>query len=785
MWRFPESILVALLVIVASAAHAPAAAREHPRHDEQQREQTARLLRESTLAAGARLTQDGRLGALRGRFEITGPRTDARRDPEAAARGFLSRHAAAFGLHPDLDDLTLARRTDDLGGTVLRFEQRHLGIPVHEASVIVSLDPAGRLIHVTNGHVPGLGLSVTPRVSPAEAVARAEEAAGVTFGRLHEPAALAIAEGGKEYPGHRLAWRIHGTVARPRADWLVFVDASTGEAIRLHDLIRRTGPACVPCVPGDPGCGWIFAHSPVVVFDNPSLTDASNVDAGQTGCLLQNLTSATLLDGLYVTTNITAGRATAPWNWLRSANQHAVDEVNVYYHVDRSKRYLTEIGFPGVMNFAIRVDAHDPTLGDNAHYVPSQDIMEFGTGGVDDAQDPDIVYHEVGHAIQDNQVPNFGQSYESGSMGEGFGDYWAAALTDDAAATALGTACIGEWDATFYDPWNGNPGTGCLRRVDGSRQYPKDLVYNSIHADGEIWSAALWRLRQAAGAAMVDPLVIKSHTFLDTSPGFVDAADALLAADAALYGGTLNGAIETALAAGGIPHSALPASSTGLTQTTPFVCETAHNYANGAYKECGLTIPGATRMRFHFSRLDTELNYDIVRISDPAYREVQTLSGTPFGSGSGKSAAVHGDTIVARFKADTSIVDWGFRIDAVEYATGAGAVPNGAGVPGTPLMVNHAPDGAIALSWGASCGGGDDYAIYEGTLGNYVSHLPVACSTGGLTATTILPPGHSTYYLVVPITAAAEGSYGQRSNGTERPASVSRCRPQQILDSCS
>ena len=50
-------------------------------------------------------------------------------------------------------------------------------------------------------------------------------------------------------------------------------------------------------------------------------------------------------------------------------------------------------------------------------------------GGVDDAQDPDIVYHELGHAIQDDQIPGFGQpSFSSlgdpGALGEGFGDYW-------------------------------------------------------------------------------------------------------------------------------------------------------------------------------------------------------------------------------------------------------------------------------------------------------------------------------------------------------------------------
>ena len=649
----------------------------------------------------------------------------------------------------------------------------------------MGLDSSGHLVHLTNAHVPLLdGVETAPRVQSAEALARAEEALGTPL-LLPDPTTLTIAAGDKLHPGYRLAWRIRGAAESPRADWLVFVDAGTGDVIRAHNLIREAGAPCVACNPNtDAACGRIFFDNPIVALDNPGLTDASNVDAAQTGCLLPNLTSPTLLDGLHASTSLTSPRAAAPWNWLRSVNQPPLDEVTVYYHLDRAKGYLSQIGFPGVVNFSINADAHDPSLGDNAHYVPSTNILEFGTGGVDDAQDPDIVYHEYGHAIQDDQVPDFGESIEGGAMGEGFGDFWAASLMEESAATALGSACIGEWDAVAYNPFDGSFGTGCLRRVDGVKQYPRDQVFE-VHDDGEIWSAALWNLRQAVGGPVADPVTIKSHTFLTPDSALIDGADALLAADVALYGGTHAAAIDAAMAARGIPRSALPAPAPGLTQTVPFVCETTHNYANLEFKDCRLTVPGATRLRFHFTRVGTETGFDFLRISDPEFREVQVLSGAPSGGNPFSGAAVHGDTIAARFKADPSVRSYGFRIDAVEYATGAGQVPDGASVPGTPLTVAHAPDGAIALSWGASCGGGTDYAIYEGTLGDYSSHMPVACSTGGATSSTFVPPGHSTWYLVVPWCAGAEGSYGRRSDGTERPASVSACRPQQILDTCS
>ena len=36
-------------------------------------------------------------------------------------------------------------------------------------------------------------------------------------------------------------------------------------------------------------------------------------------------------------------------------------------------------------------------------------MISTGTGGVDDAEDPEVIWHEYGHAIQDDQVPGCGE----------------------------------------------------------------------------------------------------------------------------------------------------------------------------------------------------------------------------------------------------------------------------------------------------------------------------------------------------------------------------------------
>src|SRR6185503_8500429 len=442
-------------------------------------------------------------------------------DKYRAAHSFLEGRARALGLSPDLADLTTAGRSDDVGGTVLRFGQLHGDVPVRDAYVIVGFDPGGDIIHVDNGYVPDLDVPARPRLSKAEAVRTARQALGARRPSLRD-VQLVVASGDQAHPGYH--------------------------------------PACVPADPStDNSAAFVFVKSPVDALDDPDLRDADNVDAALTGCKLGNLTSSLALDGTYANTSFTpAPRATPPYTSLRSTNQRAVDEATAYYHANRSKEYLNLLGFPGVMNFSIGLNAADVGVGDNAFYSAVEKSIHFGTGGVDGAQDPDIVYHELGHAIQDDQVPGFPNGVETGALGEGFGDFWASALTDDAATTAMGAACWAAWDATSYFPYTGAPGSGCSRRVDGTKLYPVDLE-GEFHADGEIWSAALWRLRTALGGAVVDPLVIKGHTFLQPDAGFQDAADALQSADVALYSGIHAAPIDAALAAGWIPQTGTPA----------------------------------------------------------------------------------------------------------------------------------------------------------------------------------------------------------------------------------
>lgn len=91
--------------------------------------------------------------------------------------------------------------------------------------------------------------------------------------------------------------------------------------------------------------------------------------------------------------------------------------------------------------------------------------------------------------------------------------------------------------------------------------------------------------------------------------------------------------------------------------------------------------------------------------------------------------------------------------------------------------------GSLVLSWGAPCNDAavpnQDYAIYQGTLGAWTTLTSLTCTTGGSRSWIIDAAGPNLFWLVVPQTAASEGSYGVSSFG-ERPQAAFPCRPQSI-----
>jgi hypothetical protein len=134
----------------------------------------------------------------------------------------------------------------------------------------------------------------------------------------------------------------------------------------------------------------------------------------------------------------------------------------------------------------------------------------------------------------------------------------------------------------------------------------------------------------------------------------------------------------------------------------------------------------------------------------------------------------------------SAVIEAGQIGDACPCLGGApGRVPDGDELPGVPLRLGRSlTPGLVELTWSASCSAtATDYAIYEGTIGTWNVHSQKTCSTGGLAAT-IAPGSGDHYYLVVPLDAVAEGSYGVDSEGTQHSPAAVPCRSAFAPDSC-
>lgn len=496
-------------------------------------------------------------------------------DHEEVAKSFLIENRDIFQMRADLSDLSLQSRKQSAAGTHLTFQQSYRGLPIFNGGLDIHITPSGQVFLVHNRYIPEAALeqfSLTPNLSKDEANQRAA-ADYLTYtlfdksGKFSLPEAAVVTvppELGifRVFTGNRLAYRLTMGVVR------YVIDADSGEVLERTQLIQYVD-----------GTGQVFDPNPVNTLNDTTLRDNGDRnypalsgayftrtlrDMTQTGTRrrarfklegpfvkTENILSFfnpldpcfSILNGLPVLKSPPNNRDT---NFIFERNDDDFEHVMAYLHIDTNQRYIQSIGFSNINNRPHRVDAHGMRA-DNSFYCPNpigSGYIAFGDGGVDDAEDADVILHEYGHSIQDNQTNGryLGCNTEAGAMGEGFADYWAASNTyDKSIANGFDPACIAEWD------WTPN----CLRRVDSAKHYPEDMV-GECHADGEIWSAALWDIFNVIGKPVTDKLVLQSHFLVPDNPTFSDGAQALLDADEQLYGGAYKDDICSAMINRGI-----------------------------------------------------------------------------------------------------------------------------------------------------------------------------------------------------------------------------------------
>lgn len=488
---------------------------------------------------------------IRGEFPL--PAGDT---AEVSVRAFLEQSSDELELKADEKSLKLTQDVTTPTGRVVRFQQMHEGIPVVDASIVVQLDKSNRVKQLDLEHQP-TRLADTPA---ADTKLTAKAASKKALDALGQPTLRQKMNAPEPvyYPtsqGLRLAYMVLIPTQQPLHDWRIIVDAFTGEILEQKDLIVYID-----------GQGLVFDPNPVVTANNNTFRDPdatvatcgfagtarATIDAERVTRTLRDITlsgGTHRLEGPFARARNFGTPATNPPeeananNFNYSSQDDPFEWVNVYYHIDTLQRYIQSLGITTANDRQTEYDAHDNSI-NAAWYSPIDRGLHFSDSGPcrpDRGEDGHVVFHEYGHAMQDNQVPGWGATNpttgraETRAMGEGFGDTQACVFF-----ATFG----GGYEREVFEQWVFGD-QGGLRRVDGTKVYPTNWT-SSEHANGEIWSAALWNIyRTIGGDSMVlaerlaarDALlktVILSHHRLLASASMPDGAEAVMNENAEL-----------------------------------------------------------------------------------------------------------------------------------------------------------------------------------------------------------------------------------------------------------
>ncbi len=287
---------------------------------------------------------------------------------------------------------------------------------------------------------------------------------------------------------------------------------------------------------------------------------------------------------------------------------------------DAGNFQASNLGHGGNGNDAVQADAQDsaglavPNY-NNANFSTWPDgipgrmqmyLFEGPTPDIDGGLDAEIVIHEYTHGLS-NRLVGGGvgiSALQPSGMGEGWSDFYALSLLAEATDDPNGTYAPGGYATHQLSGLTQNYYYG-IRRYPYSTDLTKNpLTFKDIdpgqfsshpgiphspifgdfpaevHCQGEVWCAALWEARanliakwgHAVGNELILQLVTDGMKLSPANPTFLQARDAIIAADQVKSGGENRLQLWAAFAKRGMGVSAIaPNSSTTTGVTESFV----------------------------------------------------------------------------------------------------------------------------------------------------------------------------------------------------------------------
>ncbi len=201
------------------------------------------------------------------------------------------------------------------------------------------------------------------------------------------------------------------------------------------------------------------------------------------------------------------------------------EAANVYYHINKFINYLDTVGYKQLVRPLI-VDPHAFNGIDNSAYTPYGLVhnLQFGTGGVDDAEDAQVIIHEFAHSLVQSASPYSRGPAERNSIEEGICDYLCMMYSNRLSGT----------DETNVFSWDGHNEFYPGFKLNSKKNYIFDYAGNS-NQDREIWSSVLYNIHLALGDKIANTLVMEHLFYLNIHNTMPSLARDLLTIDERVF----------------------------------------------------------------------------------------------------------------------------------------------------------------------------------------------------------------------------------------------------------
>lgn len=211
--------------------------------------------------------------------------------------------------------------------------------------------------------------------------------------------------------------------------------------------------------------------------------------------------------------------------FLFTRKQNGFKEVMALYHISALQNYLQTLGYNNLVNYQLRVDAQSSMADQSFFNYDPDTTLNFGLGGVPDAEDADVIIHEYTHAIVFSLNPFGSIGKERRAMEEAICDAMSCAYSKR--LNPFRWKNVFNWDGN-NEFWAGRNGASTKTYLDKVDDY---------YSDSEIWSSTINNLTERLGEDVTLKLVLAIIPQLTPYSTMPQAAHLMYDADSILNNG--------------------------------------------------------------------------------------------------------------------------------------------------------------------------------------------------------------------------------------------------------